>query len=89
MVLVVLKQFEQCLFEANDVADLAERIQYVRSLSLVEREELAKAMRNYVTKELSIEKVMGNHETLYKNLILIKCISFLEFISSLRLTETS
>lgn len=65
----VLKQFPKCLFLPNNVGSLADKIEYIRSMSLEERSALANSMRIYVEQELSIQKFINEHEDLYKNLL--------------------
>ena len=65
----ILKQFKQCLFQPNNVSDLTKKIQSLKKLTIIEREELAKAMRTYVGNELSIGEFLKNHEDFYKKII--------------------
>ena len=65
----VLKEFPECLFQAGNIDNLADKIEYIKNMSLVDRKVLAHAMRNYVERELSIKIFLKNHERLYLNLI--------------------
>jgi len=65
----ILKEFPEYLFEASNVAMLAEKIQAVKHMSETERSTLGKAMRKQVIKEFSIEEFLKNHEALYLSIV--------------------
>jgi glycosyltransferase involved in cell wall biosynthesis len=65
----ILRTFPSCLFEASNVNELAEKIAYIKDMPTQERANLAKAMRNQVIEEFSIEGFLKNHETLYLSMI--------------------
>lgn len=63
----VLKEFAQCIFTPSDVDDLTKKIEYIKGMSLNERQQLATAMREYVVRELSVASFVEKHEELYMN----------------------
>lgn len=65
----ILKAFPQCLFEASNVEELAEKILYIKNMSIEEGHTLGRAMRDQVIKEFSIKEFLKNHETLYLDLV--------------------
>ena len=65
----VLKEFPECLFQAGNIDNLEDKIEFIKNMSLVDRKVLARAMRTYVERELSIKIFLTNHEILYLNLI--------------------
>lgn len=65
----VLKRFPECQFEANSVDGIVEKLTFIKSMSQSDREKLANDMRAYVEAELSIQKFLEEHESLYKSII--------------------
>ena len=65
----ILKNFPDCLFTADSVNELSEKIQFVQKLSGQERENLAKEMRKEVISKYSITEFLNNHQELYLELV--------------------
>ncbi|WP_299123534.1 glycosyltransferase [uncultured Winogradskyella sp.] len=65
----ILKEFPNCLFQASNIDELTEKILYIKNLSEEENDTLAKAMRNQVIKEFSINEFLRNHEKLYLSIV--------------------
>ncbi|MCF1421403.1 glycosyltransferase [Mangrovimonas futianensis] len=65
----ILEEFQDCMFMADNINELAQKIAYWYSVDLKAREKLAKRMRNHVIESFSIEEFIQNHQVLYLNLI--------------------
>lgn len=65
----VLREFPDCIFEASNVEMLAEKIKWVKQMSLKDKKDLESKMREQVIKEFSINEFLKNHETLYLSII--------------------
>lgn len=65
----ILNEFPDCLFEASNVDELAEKILWIKEMSETERHTLGGAMRKQVIKEFSIEEFLKNHEQLYLSIV--------------------
>jgi len=65
----ILKHFPECLFQASNIDMLTKKIMNVKNMTANDRQVLAKAMRNQVIEEFSIEEFLKNHEQLYLNIV--------------------
>ena len=65
----VLNAFPDCIFEASNINELAEKIQMIKTMSSEERSRLGKAMRAEVIREFSIEEFLKRHETVYESVL--------------------
>ncbi|MDG5492238.1 glycosyltransferase [Psychroserpens sp. SPM9] len=65
----ILKEFPDCLFQASNVDELAEKILWIKTMSEAKRQSLGEAMRKQVIKEFSIEEFLKNHERLYLSMV--------------------
>jgi glycosyltransferase involved in cell wall biosynthesis len=67
----ILEPFPECLFQPNDVADLAKCIESIKSLSLENQKSLCLAMRKRVEQHYTLDNFVKHHEVLYQSLIKI------------------
>lgn len=65
----VLKAFPECLFEPDSIDDIKTSLEKIMNMSQEERSILAKKMRAYVKRELSITKFIDEHNKLYKETV--------------------
>ena len=65
----ILEVFPDCLFKPDNVEALVKKIQYINTLSLKERDTLAKRMRIHVENEFSLKSCINNHDKFYRSII--------------------
>ena len=65
----ILKPFPECLFEAGSISHLTEKIQYIKSMAVEEKQQLAKQMYLTVCQQFSLEKCIEHHHNLYQQIL--------------------
>lgn len=68
----VLKDFKELLFEANNVNELAQKINSFSCKTDKEKATICQKLRNYVVDNFSMEKFISEHESLYYSLAIKK-----------------
>ena len=65
----VLKDFQDLLFEASNIKQLAEKIDFMYKKSNDERQILGNELRNYTIHHFSMDRFITAHENLYFSLV--------------------
>ncbi|MDN3492416.1 glycosyltransferase [Winogradskyella bathintestinalis] len=65
----ILKVFPDCMFQADDISDLKDKIKTIMNLSEDKRLALETQMRRRVVDEFSIEDFIERHQSLYQELV--------------------
>ncbi|GAA3571695.1 glycosyltransferase [Snuella lapsa] len=65
----VLKPFDDCMFDPDDVMALKEKLIEIKALSEQEKVSLKGAMQAHVKHRFSLTAFIGSHETLYKEVV--------------------
>jgi glycosyltransferase involved in cell wall biosynthesis len=66
----VLANFKNFMFPAKNVNEISEKIKWIKSLSINEKEEIELKMRQEVERNFTLEKCLNSHEQFYLKLLL-------------------
>ena len=65
----ILANFQDCMFEPNDIDQLIKKIRTFKKMSIELRASLSKAMRKEVEHSFNMDLCIFRYEKLYKNMI--------------------